>query len=271
MKGDGAVVPGKRAWRTAGVTYHRPMDTFALVVVAWMAVAVVTLPVLLRVRAPYGRHVKPGWGPTIGNRWGWFLMELPALLLMPLLTVLGPREKDALTWLLVGLWCVHYVNRTLIFPFRLNTQGKRMPLAIVFSAIGFNAVNGGLNGWWLGFAAPPDRPVPDALSLMGTGLFVAGMLINHWADTKLIGLRARGTGYVVPRGGLFERISCPNHFGEIAEWTGFALAAWSLPALSFAVWSFCNLAPRARNHHAWYRERFPDYPAGRRAVIPYIW
>ena len=146
-----------------------------------------------------------------------------------------------------------------------------VPLAIVFSAIGFNAVNGGLNGWWLGFAAPPDRPVPDALSLMGTGLFVAGMLINHWADTKLIGLRARGTGYVVPRGGLFERISCPNHFGEIAEWTGFALAAWSLPALSFAVWSFCNLAPRARNHHAWYRERFPDYPAGRRAVIPYIW
>ena len=156
-----------------------------------------------------------------------------------LLTVLGPREKDALTWLLVGLWCVHYVNRTLIFPFRLNTQGKRMPLAIVFSAIGFNAVNGGLNGWWLGFAAPPDRPVPDALSLMGTGLFVAGMLINHWADTKLIGLRARGTGYVVPRGGLFERISCPNHFGEIASNSDQSSTSCECPC---APWASCPTA-----------------------------
>jgi steroid 5-alpha reductase family enzyme len=30
-------------------------------------------------------------------------------------------------------------------------------------------------------------------------------------------------------------ISCPNHFGEIIEWIGFAVIAWNLPALSFAV------------------------------------
>ena len=253
------------------LVYHRRMDVFTLAVIAWMLVAVVTMPVLLRVRAPYGRHVKPGWGPTVDNRWGWFIMELPALVLMPLLTILGPRDKDTLTWLLTGLWCAHYVNRTLIFPFRLHTRGKRMPLAIVLSDIGFNAINGGLNGWWLGFTAPPDRGFPDVLSVLGIVLFAAGMGINHWADTRLIDLRAIGDGYQIPRGGPFERISCPNHFGEILEWWGFALAAWSLPSLSFAIWTFCNLAPRARNHHAWYREHFPDYPPGRRAVIPFIW
>jgi 3-oxo-5-alpha-steroid 4-dehydrogenase 1 len=29
-----------------------------------------------------------------------------------------------------------------------------------------------------------------------------------------------------------------------------------------------NLVPRARAHHRWYRERFPDYPARRKALVP---
>ena len=247
------------------------MDAFTWAVVGWIAVAVVTLPVLLMVRAPYGRHTAAGWGPTLPNHWGWFWMELPALLVFPLMVVLGPREPSPLTWLLVGMWTLHYINRTLIFPFRLRTSGKRMPVLIVLSAVLFNAVNGGLNGWWLGHIAPPDRPFPDALAVVGVLLFALGMGINRWADARLIALRAEGPGYRIPRGGLFDRISCPNHFGEIVEWAGFALAAWSLPALSFAVWTFANLAPRAHNHHTWYRERFADYPRDRKAVIPFLW
>ena len=79
-------------------------------------------------------------------------------------------------------------------------------------------------------------------------LFVGGMAINQWSDTRLIGLRKNGNGYQIPRGGLFERISCPNHFGEIVEWTGFAILCWSVPALSFAVWTAANLIPRALSH-----------------------
>lgn len=247
------------------------MDLFTWLVIGWMVVAILTLPLLLRLRAPYGRHTTAGWGPTIANHWGWFWMELPALLVFPLMVMLGPREQGPLTWLLVALWTLHYINRTLIFPFRLRTHGKRMPLVIVVSAVFFNAVNGALNGWWLGHAAPADRAVPDVLLVVGVLLFAAGMAINLRADAHLIALRNGGHGYVIPRGGLFDRISCPNHFGEIMEWTGFALAAWSLPALSFAVWTFANLAPRAQNHHAWYRERFADYPRQRKAVIPLLW
>ena len=31
-----------------------------------------------------------------------------------------------------------------------------------------------------------------------------------------------------------------------------------------------NLVPRALATHRWYREQFPDYPAQRRALIPYV-
>jgi hypothetical protein len=56
----------------------------------------------------------------------------------------------------------------------------------------------------------------------------------------------------------------------MVEWGGFALMAWSLPALSFAIWTIANLLPRALQHHKWYQQTFSDYPAERKAVIPFI-
>ena len=38
--------------------------------------------------------------------------------------------------------------------------------------------------------------------------------------------------------------------------------------LAFAVFTAANLGPRARSNHSWYQENFPDYPEGRRALIP---
>jgi steroid 5-alpha-reductase/3-oxo-5-alpha-steroid 4-dehydrogenase 1 len=77
-------------------------------------------------------------------------------------------------------------------------------------------------------------------------VFVLGFTLNRRADRMLRQLRAPGeTGYKIPYGGLFERVSCPNYLGEIIEWSGWALATWSLPGVSFAVWTFANLAPRA--------------------------
>ena len=88
----------------------------------------------------------------------------------------------------------------------------------------------------------------------------------------MIDLRANGTStdYAIPRGGLFDTVSCPNHLGEIVQWFGFALMCWNLPALSFAIWTAANLIPRSLSHHAWYRQHFPDYPRDRSAVIPFL-
>jgi hypothetical protein len=38
----------------------------------------------------------------------------------------------------------------------------------------------------------------------------------------------------------------------------------------FLVWTIANLAPRAIAHHKWYGETFPDYPPGRKALLPFI-
>ena len=65
-------------------------------------------------------------------------------------------------------------------------------------------------------------------------------------------------------------VSCPNYLGELMEWGGYALMVWSLPALSFFIWTLVNLIPRALDHHRWYKEKFEDYPSDRRALIPFL-
>ena len=49
-----------------------------------------------------------------------------------------------------------------------------------------------------------------------------------------------------------------------------AVMTWSLPGLAFFIFSFANLFPRGVSSHKWYKEKFPDYPPERKAVIPFI-
>jgi hypothetical protein len=69
---------------------------------------------------------------------------------------------------------------------------------------------------------------------------------------------------------LFDAVACPNYFGEIVEWCGWALAAWSVAGAAFAIFTAANLAPRAHTYRKWYRERFPEYPAKRKRIIPFL-
>lgn len=246
--------------------------SFRLLTWTWIGIALLLIPVQVVITAPYGRHSKTSWGPTIDNRLGWVLMEIVSPLAFGYFFLTGDNPKTGPAWLLFALWMGHYLNRSLIFPLRLRTAGKRMPVAIAASAVFFNLVNGSLNGYWLGTLGAPYSSGwwTDPRFLAGLSLFLTGAAINNWADNRLIHLRRQkdDTGYRMPSGGLFRFLSCPNHFGEIIEWTGFALLAWNLPALAFAVWTAANLIPRALAHHRWYRAHFPDYPPKRKAVIP---
>jgi 3-oxo-5-alpha-steroid 4-dehydrogenase 1 len=242
-------------------------------VVGWLALSVVTFAALFFVAAPYGRHRRGGWGPTVSNRLGWTVMEAPAVLVFTALFVMG-QWQDLPLLVLSMLWGAHYIHRALIYPLELRGRNKRMPIAVVGLALVFNAVNGFINGYYLFFLSGgyPTAWLWDPRFLIGLALFIAGFVINRQADLTLIRLRAPSeSGYKIPYGGLYRWISCPNYLGEIVEWVGWAVATWSLPALAFAAWTIANLAPRAWAHHIWYHEHFPNYPPARKALLPGVW
>lgn len=252
------------------------IHTLQILTGLWIIIALVVHVTMFYVTAPFGRHTSEKWGLLIDNKLGWMLMELPSLLIMAYYLGWGNQSFSSYAWVLFGLWILHYFHRSLIYPLRIKATPKKMPLMIAMSAILFNSVNASLNGYYLAELAPLEKYSQAWLSspnfLIGIILFVIGFAINLRSDTILINLRKPGeTGYKIPRGFLFTYASSPNLFGEIIEWAGFALMAWNLPALSFMVWTFANLVPRAKNHHDWYLQHFSDYPRERKIVFPFLY
>lgn len=247
---------------------------YGAVLIGWTAAAVAAFLFLLRTSAPYGRHTRAGWGPLIGKRWGWFLQELPAPLVMALLFALGDRQGNRVAWVWLALWELHYLHRVFVYPLRLRGGTAKMPLAIVGSAIAFNVINGYLQGRYLFTLGPlpPTSWLGDPRFLGGLLLFVSGMLLNLDSDNRLFALR-RGDAadpYPTPHGGAFALVTSPNYLGELIEWIGWALLTNAPAAAAFALWTAANLVPRALAHHRFYRARDPSYPPRRKAIIPFV-
>jgi hypothetical protein len=233
----------------------------------WILIALIVLPINLIYKAPYGKHSTKKWGKSIDNKTGWILMELPALLTCPLIYFTITEEIN-LNVVFIVLWIIHYLNRTVIYPLRIKTKGKKIPIAIVASAFFFNMVNGILNGYFLTLLQ--FESISELYLILGFIIFIIGFYINISSDNLLIKLRTNQKGYVIPNGKLFNYVSCPNFFGEIIEWLGFAIMTLNPGSLSFLIWTICNLIPRSKAHHKWYKENFENYPKKRKAVIPYL-
>ena len=200
-------------------------------------------------------------------------METPAVVLFGVVYALGSAAVEPVPLLLLGLWMLHYVHRAWIYPLRIRSAGRPTPILIAVLGCTFVSVNAYTNARWLThFGDYSSVSLTDGRVVLGTVLFLAGWAVNMHADTVLIGLRKPGeTDYKVPEGGLYRWVSCPNYLGEIVAWSAWALVGGSAAALAFAVFTAANLVPRARTHHAWYRDTFPEYPPQRRALLPLLW
>lgn len=237
-------------------------------------------------QAMYGRYAgtnRSWWmGPPVPARLAWFVQECPAVL-VPLSLLLVLRVLDVNSrWvfplgfntntLLMGLFLLHYSQRAFLFPLLIR-GGKPTPFLIMMLAVVFCAYNGSMQYAALTSAHFDHNSRWTQLRIFaGCAVFFAGMWINIQADASLRNLRksANDKSYKIPHGGMFDYVTAANYFGESIEWFGFALACWNLAALAFAIFTACNLGPRAVQHHAWYKQRFPNYPRNRTAYVPFL-
>ncbi|KAE9592017.1 hypothetical protein Lal_00038378 [Lupinus albus] len=233
---------------------------------------------LIFLQAPYGKHHRPGWGPNLPPPLAWFLMESPTLWLTLLLFPYGQHSSNPKSILLITPFLIHYFNRTCLYPLRLlNSPSKKtsngFPFSVALMAFVYNLLNSYLQSRFVSHYKIYDVGCCFWFKFFGgVVVFFCGLWINVWSDRVLLRLKGEGKGYVVPKGGLFEVVTCPNYFGEIVEWLGWALMTWSWVGLGFFFYTCANLVPRAIANHQWYLEKFgEDYPKNRKAVIPYLY
>ncbi len=261
-------------WCTGDSTYDTLL-TVALAYAACAAVASIFVP------SPYGRFASARFGLSLGPRLGWFLMELPAVPVFCWFFFTGPRWSEPVPLLFLGVWLVHYANRGFLFPYLIRAApGAKTSFSLLVVVAGWaaTALHGYLNGAWLSAYGSHLTPawLGDPRFLAGMALYLVSYVLTLQGESILRNLRtsaelaAGERAYRIPRGGLYRWVTSPCYLTELTGWAGFALATWSPGGLFIFAISAANLVPRAFATHRWYRQRFPDYPPERRALVPFL-
>ena len=251
-------------------------DTYCMTMWAMAVIAVFVFIALYFVKAGYGIFRTKQWGLSINNKVAWVMMEAPVFIVMLYMWASNGACTALPSFLAFLLFELHYFQRSFIFPMLMNGK-SRMPIAIMLMGITFNVINGLLIGTSL-FVFPPTlfnegiAYLTHPTAILGIAIFFVGMAINLHSDHVIRHLRQPGdTRHYLPQKGFYRYVTSANYFGELVEWTGFALLCSTPASWLFVVWTAANLIPRAAAIHRHYREEFGEAVGTRKRVIPFVY
>lgn len=111
--------------------------------------------------------------------------------------------------------------------------------------------------------------------VLGAFLFITASYYQHKYALILSKLRKSNHDkrYIIPRGDLFDYVSCPHYLMEIIIYLGVLVALgfrhiafWHV--FIFVVVIHVNMASMS---HKWYCNKFKGYPKSRKALIPFLY
>ena len=251
-------------------------DTYSMTMWTMAVIAVFVFIALYFVKAGYGIFRTKQWGLSINNKAAWVMMEAPVFIVMLYMWASNGASTALPAFLAFLLFELHYFQRSFVFPLMMKGKSS-MPIAIITMGIVFNVINGFLIGTSLFVFPPTDFSEGAAYlthptAITGIAIFFIGMGINIHSDHVIRHLRKPGdTRHYLPQKGFYKYVTSANYFGELVEWTGFALLCSTPAAWLFVIWTAANLVPRAAAIHKHYREEFGDAVGSRKRVIPFIY
>ena len=241
-------------------------------------IAVFVFIALFFVKAGYGKFTSNSWGIAISNKVAWVLMEAPVFFVLLFFWYKAPEitKYDTLCIIFLVIFEIHYFQRSFIFPLLLKGKGK-MPIAIMLMGVVFNICNGVMQGEWIFFVHPQGyygngiEWLLNPKFIVGTFVFFFGMFVNMHSDHVIRHLRKPGDNkHYLPQKGFYKYVTSANYFGEIVEWTGYAILTWSPSGAVFVWWTIANLFPRAVAIYKHYRIEFGEAVDKKKIIIPFI-
>ncbi|KAI3997207.1 hypothetical protein MKX01_009051 [Papaver californicum] len=115
----------------------------------------------------------------------------------------------------------------------------------------------------------PDPQID--LKFIGVVVFLMGTAGNFYHHYMLSKLREKsGTGYKIPKGGLFGLVICPHYLFEILVFVGISVISQSLYPILYTVGTSFYLTGRSYATRKWYISKFPSFPENVKCLIPFV-
>jgi very-long-chain enoyl-CoA reductase len=207
----------------------------------------------------------------LGTQIAWrtvFIVEyIGPILIHPLIYLLRPyiyskAAKDAseLQTYTMALIVLHFIKREIETIFVHKFSAATMPLRNIFKNSFHYWILAGVNiaAWICAPSGPTAKATNPILLYVGLLLYVVGELGNAQAHLALGNLRSPGgTERGIPKGPLFDLVTCPNYLTETLSWIGVYLVSnlsWSV--FLFIGFSVGQMAVWAKKKEMRYRKEF---------------
>ncbi|KAM3718029.1 3-oxo-5-alpha-steroid 4-dehydrogenase [Dirofilaria immitis] len=123
------------------------------------------------IRAPYGRYSQQ-FHPSISAKLAWFIQEIPSLYIPFYNLTTGIIDLSLINALILILFCLHYTNRALIYPFLIKGNTKT-PIYLVLLGFLFCTVNGYIQSIWHSHNVVYNNSLKDIVfCFIGTIIFI---------------------------------------------------------------------------------------------------
>lgn len=222
-------------------------------------------------------------GPQISWRTVFVIEYAGPIFIHPLIYALRPYiysnaapEGSQLQGLTMMLIMGHFVKRELETLFVHRFSSSTMPFRNVFKNSFHYWILAGLNiAAWIYAPSAPTAKEPNLLVMfIGLALYGIGEMLNLQTHLTLMNLRSPGgTERAIPKGALFDLVTCPNYLTETIAWTGILLVSnfsWSVAL--FVIVAVGQMAVWAKKKESRYRKEFgTQYKKKRYSMLPGIW
>lgn len=170
---------------------------------------------------------------------------------------------------------LHYIKRELETQFVHRFSNATMPAFNIFKNSFHYWILSGLSIAYFLYHPYYKAPFAQAPPSVLFGLFALFLVCeasNFYCHVILMNLRPPGTRVRnIPRGFLFEYVSCGNYTAELAAWLVFCVMCNVLSAWFFFAVSSAQIAAWALKKHIAYKKEFGKSYPRRKILVPFIW
>jgi len=207
------------------------------------------------------------------TRKGLFLIYFSTILGITFTYLYDMRKKTPYHIIVYIFYLINYLKRCfeVLFIHKYSKKSSFFSLLYIFISHAF------VNTVLCRFILLSNKNVDDSnlfYLILPCPLVLFGWLGSFYHHVLLAKLRKsprNAKRYKIPRGGLFEYVSCPHYFMELLTWTGFSVIVHKLSFYGHIVFIFCTFVGRSYQTRKWYLNHIVGYPRKRKCLIPLIY